>query len=124
VVHSLSLTTTNTTFEFSPNRITGIRRFGVAESGSGVAQSNLSGAVGFTHFTDAQLTKVFYTYVVTLEPPRVDDWTRTGSDLILTGSGGSANGEYYLLTSTNLLVSLPGWVRMATNFFASDGTFS
>lgn len=43
--------------------------------------------------------------------------------LIMNGSGGSANGTYYILNSTSLGLPLNLWTRTTTNQFDSDGNF-
>jgi hypothetical protein len=45
----------------------------------------------------------------------------SGGNLIFSGSGGTANGSYNVLTTTNLLSV---WVPIATNNFDSGGNFS
>ncbi len=48
-----------------------------------------------------------------------------GSSLVLSGSGGPASGSYYLLVSTNPVLSPKTlWPRISTNMFAADGTFT
>jgi hypothetical protein len=124
VVHCRALTAANTTFDFTPNRINGVTRFGVTEGGSGVTQSNLTATASLSTFTDSQSSNVFYTYVITLEPPRVDALTLAPTGIHLLGSGGSSNGLCYVLTSTNMALALSNWSRIATNMFQSNGTFS
>jgi len=42
----------------------------------------------------------------------------------LTGTGGVANANYYLLGSTNLAAPLTNWTRLLTNQFDSNGNFN
>src|SRR6185436_13416706 len=57
--------------------------------------------------------------------PSFSTVTISGLDLIVTGSGGTAGGTYYVLTATNVALSpISLWARIATNSFAPDGTFS
>ena len=49
--------------------------------------------------------------------PRVD------GGFILSGIGGTNNGTYYVLATTNLLVPLTNWTHIATNQFDSPGGF-
>ena len=47
----------------------------------------------------------------------------SGGGFILSGAGGVSNGTYYVLTSSNLLLPLTNWTRIATNQFDSEGDF-
>lgn len=46
-----------------------------------------------------------------------------GGSFILNGVGGTNDGNYVVLTSSNLLMPLGSWTRMATNQFGSQGQF-
>ena len=48
----------------------------------------------------------------------------SGGNLIFNGTGGTTNGFYYVLTSTNLAAPLPNWIPVATNTFDASGNFS
>jgi autotransporter-associated beta strand protein len=48
--------------------------------------------------------------------------TVSSSNLVFSGSGGTANGTYYVQVSTNLLS--PNWISVATNSFDASGNFS
>ena len=54
-------------------------------------------------------------------PPRFNAFTLSGTTLTLSGTNGVANGQYVVLTSTNLA---QGWTPVATNSFTGTGTFS
>jgi hypothetical protein len=47
----------------------------------------------------------------------------TNGSFILNGTGGTNNGTYFVLTSTNLATPLAQWTPIATNQFASQGQF-
>jgi hypothetical protein len=47
----------------------------------------------------------------------------SGSELILGGSGGAANGAFVLLTSTNVALPLNQWIPGTTNYFDATGAF-
>jgi rhamnogalacturonan endolyase len=47
-----------------------------------------------------------------------------GGGLALSGSGGTSNGTYYVLTSTNLTQPLAQWQFIATNQFDTNGNFN
>ena len=44
--------------------------------------------------------------------------------LALTGSGGVANGNFYLLSSSNLAAPLTSWMNLSTNQFDTNGDFN
>ncbi|HKW31115.1 MAG TPA: YDG domain-containing protein, partial [Verrucomicrobiae bacterium] len=49
----------------------------------------------------------------------------SGSNLVVSGSGGVPGATYYVLVSTNLALSpVTSWNRIATNVFAADGQFT
>ncbi len=50
--------------------------------------------------------------------------SRSGTNLIFTGTGGTPNAPYAVLTSTNVALPLSNWVSIATNQFDSGGSFS
>jgi hypothetical protein len=47
-----------------------------------------------------------------------------GNGLVLGGSGGSPNGTYYVLVSTNMAAPLSNWTPVLTNQFDSSGNFN
>jgi concanavalin A-like lectin/glucanase superfamily protein len=48
----------------------------------------------------------------------------SGANLIFSGTGGTANGTYYVLTSTNVAAPLANWTPLSTNAFDGSGNFS
>ena len=56
-------------------------------------------------------------------PPVISTTTLSGGNLIFSGTGGAANGTYYVLASTNLLAPLNTWTVVSTNQFSATGTF-
>jgi autotransporter-associated beta strand protein len=48
----------------------------------------------------------------------------SSGNIIVSGSGGSASGTFYVLTATNLLTPLTNWVVWSTNSYDSSGNFS
>ena len=44
--------------------------------------------------------------------------------MIFTGTGGTPNAPYAVLTATNVALPLSNWVSIATNLFDSGGNFS
>jgi hypothetical protein len=53
--------------------------------------------------------------------PTISTTTVSGGQLIFSGTGGVANGNYAVLTSTNL--ANPNWVSVTTNQFDNTGAF-
>lgn len=45
-------------------------------------------------------------------------------NLIFSGTGGTAGGSFYVLTTTNLDIPLTNWVTLSTNSFGANGSFS
>jgi hypothetical protein len=62
--------------------------------------------------------------VVPASPPHFDGPVLFGSTLTLSGGGGTPNGNYILLASTNVALTVPNWDRVTTNQFDSGGNFS
>jgi autotransporter-associated beta strand protein len=57
-------------------------------------------------------------------PPTITSATRSGSNIILQGTNGVANSNYYVLGSTNLLLSRTQWTILGTGSFDGSGNFS
>jgi hypothetical protein len=47
-----------------------------------------------------------------------------GTSVVITGSHGTTNGVYYVLTTTNLSLPANAWTPVATNTFDGSGNFS
>ena len=62
--------------------------------------------------------------VVAPPPLEFDALALVGGELILSGTGGPANGTYYVLTSTNVASPVANWTPLATNLFDGIGAFS
>lgn len=62
--------------------------------------------------------------VVVSSGPVISQMTLSGGNVIFSGSGGSANSTYYVLTTTNLTTPLNNWVVLSTNTYDSSGNFS
>jgi hypothetical protein len=50
--------------------------------------------------------------------------TQSGTNIVITGTNGLANGVYYVLSSTNVALPLANWTAIATNSFDGSGNFS
>jgi hypothetical protein len=60
----------------------------------------------------------------TLAPPAISSVSLSGTTLSVSGTGGIPNGQYVLLTSTNISEALSSWTKLATNSFTLSGAFS
>jgi autotransporter-associated beta strand protein len=56
--------------------------------------------------------------------PQIATTSLSGGALVFGGSGGTPNGTYYVVSSTNLAISPAGWTRILTNTFDANGNFS
>jgi autotransporter-associated beta strand protein len=56
--------------------------------------------------------------------PQFGNIIATPNGMVMGGSGGPANGNYYLLSSSNLALPLANWPRVATNQFDATGSFT
>ncbi len=61
--------------------------------------------------------------VVSTAGPVLTSIAAFGGNLILSGSGGSPSGTFYVLTATNLVTPLTNWVAWSTNNYDSGGNF-
>jgi len=59
-------------------------------------------------------------------PPAFNTVTmQNGTNLVFSGSGGTSNGVFFLLTSTNLTLPLADWTMAGeTNYFDTNGNFN
>lgn len=57
-------------------------------------------------------------------PPVFGAVSAAGSNLLISGSNGTPNASYYLLTSTNVSLPSANWSRVATNQFDANGLFN
>jgi hypothetical protein len=71
-----------------------------------------------------QVRLVVSNSVVALPPSFGNISTATGGGFSVSGTGGAANGNYYLLSSTNAALPLNQWTRIATNQFDGSGNFA
>jgi hypothetical protein len=55
--------------------------------------------------------------------PRFGGVSHAAAGLVISGKGGTASGNYYVLASTNLAPPLAAWRRVATNQFDNNGGF-
>jgi hypothetical protein len=60
----------------------------------------------------------------TASQPNIASIVQDGANVVVSGSGGGANGTYYVLTTTNLAAPIINWESVATNTFDESGNFS
>lgn len=60
----------------------------------------------------------------TASEPVIASTRISGGNLIFSGSNGTADGNYYVLTSTNLTTPIAGWTPIVTNVYDANGNFS
>ena len=65
-------------------------------------------------------------FIVATPPPPVFSTAilNNGTNLIMSGSGGTTNFPYLVLSSTNVALPLSQWTHVATNSFPANGNFS
>jgi hypothetical protein len=56
--------------------------------------------------------------------PKFASISLSGTNLVMTGTNGTPNGTYTVLTATNVALPLSNWVSITTNQFDSGGGFS
>jgi hypothetical protein len=61
---------------------------------------------------------------VVANPPTITSTVLNGSNLILSGSGGTPSASYYVLTSADVAAPMSSWTSIATNTFDGSGNFS
>jgi hypothetical protein len=82
----------------------------------------------FTYtITDSQANSAVGTNFIEVVPtlsPTVIGSTRSGSNVVVSGAGGSPGAPYLILGSTSLLIPVSSWPIVETNYFDSHGDFS
>jgi len=76
---------------------------------------------GYTYTVD---TSVAGKVNVIVTAPHFGSVQATANGLVLSGSGGTPNASYYVLTATNLATPLLDWTPLLTNQFDASGDFS
>jgi autotransporter-associated beta strand protein len=75
---------------------------------------------GYTYTLDTSVAGQV-NLVVTL--PSFSSIQATANGLVFSGSGGTTNAAFYLLSTTNLATSTTNWTRVQTNRFDANGAF-
>ncbi|HVU27215.1 MAG TPA: LamG-like jellyroll fold domain-containing protein [Verrucomicrobiae bacterium] len=71
-----------------------------------------------------QLSSGIVNVVASSSKPVVNNIQIVNNSLILSGSGGTANGAFSVVTSTNLATPLTNWISVLTTNFDSSGNFN
>jgi len=58
------------------------------------------------------------------QQPTIVTISKSGANLVLSGSNGQSGGTYYVLTSTSVPLPLTRWVPVATNVLGASGSFT
>jgi hypothetical protein len=61
--------------------------------------------------------------VVSLATPTIGGIVLSGTNTIISGTGGPANGSYWVLASTNVALPLTNWTQILTSQFDASGNF-
>ena len=61
---------------------------------------------------------------VTASGPAIASTRISGGSLIFSGSGGTADGTYFVLASTNIAIPLTSWAILSTHSFDASGNFT
>jgi autotransporter-associated beta strand protein len=96
---------------------------GSATSFSSVLLPSLSGLPGNLSWNTANLNSsgsISVNGTVVSNPPTFTSVTVSGTNIVMSGTGGTQGNNYILLKST----SLPTWTPIATNQFGAGGSFS
>jgi endonuclease/exonuclease/phosphatase family metal-dependent hydrolase len=56
--------------------------------------------------------------------PAITNSVLVGTNLVFGGTGSNGGGTYYVLAATDIAAPLANWLRLATNTFDADGSFS
>ncbi len=112
-------TNTSATINYEPGQCI-IGTFVAAGSGSETVTLNGEPS---DNYPQVNLVQVRY-ITVTASRPVIASTRTSGGNLIFSGSGGTADGTYCVLTSTNLTTPIANWTPIATNLYDASGNFS
>ena len=87
-----------------------------------LVNGSTTGTPTINELTNYQVNLVVGTAAVS--PPGFGSVVRSGTNLLLSGSGGTAGRTYHVLNSTNLALPRSNWMAVATNSFDASGGFS
>jgi autotransporter-associated beta strand protein len=79
---------------------------------------------GYTYAISTNTPGQVKLVVTPTTPPSFGPPLYSGGNLILSGTGGTPGANYYVLSSTNVTLSLASWQVLATNQFDGSGNFA
>jgi fibronectin-binding autotransporter adhesin len=94
--------------------------YGGSRSGTLAIGAMPAGYSGSINTTVAGQVRLIVT--VTAEPV-INGVSRNANSIEFSGTGGTADGTYYLLSSTNIALPLGNWLYVLTNQFDGNGDF-
>ena len=68
--------------------------------------------------------QTYFSNVIVSSVPVIAGIQKSATNLVFSGTSGSANGTYYVLMTTNVALPLAQWQRLTTNNFDASGNFS
>ena len=110
---------TNRFWNFGDGFVTNITATRVAHTFSGVGTNIVSLIVSDTLATSTNYLNIFVTGAA--QPPVLGNIFIAGTNLIFTGTNGTAGANYLVLTTTNLTLPTTNWTVLSTNQFGADG---
>ena len=140
----LSATAGNAQVALTWNASSGATSYNVKRTTISGNESATNASVTATSYTDTQVTNgTTYYYVVSAvngggesanssevsatpqlpSPPSFSSISATANGLVMSGTGGTTNGTFYMLVSTNIALPLNQWTPVATNLFDGSGHF-
>ncbi|HTL71948.1 MAG TPA: autotransporter-associated beta strand repeat-containing protein [bacterium] len=84
----------------------------------------VSAPSGYNYSFDTSTVGTVKLVVSPPTPPDIGSASISSGKLVFTGSGGTPGATYYVLTSTNLVTPVAGWMPIFTNQFDNNGNFS
>ena len=112
-------TNTSATINYEPGQYM-IGTFVAAGSGSETVTLNGASSDNYPQVNLLQVRDI----TVTTSGPVIAGTRTLGGNLFFSGSSGTADGTYYVLTSTNLTTPTASWTTIGTNYYDASGNFS
>lgn len=98
--------------------------FSAASYGSSFASYDLPALDEGLAWNTSQLSTNGRIWVVSTNAPVINSYNRSGGSFTFSGTGGTPNWNYEVLTSTNLTLPLNTWTNAAAGQFDANGGFS